>query len=85
MTGHVHWGDDFARAANSAYLELSLDAAAADVNAWIAEIATRTIRSVVESTEAATIVNACSALSSSGASAPKNSAKAASNATPTRY
>ncbi len=42
------------------------------------------MRSVAESTDAATIVKTCSVFSSSGASVPKNSAKAASNASPAR-
>ena len=37
--GHSHWGDDFARAAASGHVVLSLDEAIAQVNDWIATIA----------------------------------------------
>lgn len=35
---HAHWADDFARAATSGGVGLSLDEAVAEVNAWIKEI-----------------------------------------------
>jgi hypothetical protein len=38
VTGHAHWGHDYKRAADSASIELSLDAAVAELNAWIAEV-----------------------------------------------
>jgi hypothetical protein len=38
VTGHAHWGHDYKRAATSASIELSLDAAVAEINAWIAEV-----------------------------------------------
>lgn len=38
VSGHDHWGHDYKRAAASAGIELSLDAAAAEINAWIAEV-----------------------------------------------
>jgi Nucleotidyl transferase AbiEii toxin, Type IV TA system len=38
VTGHAHWGHDYKRAAASASIELSLDAAVAQINAWIAEV-----------------------------------------------
>jgi len=38
VIGHHHWGDDFARAAGSAGIELSLVEAVAEANAWIATI-----------------------------------------------
>jgi Nucleotidyl transferase AbiEii toxin, Type IV TA system len=38
VTGHSHWGHDYKRAAASASIELSLDAAVAEINAWIAEV-----------------------------------------------
>jgi hypothetical protein len=38
VTGHAHWGDDYKRAAASTNIELSLDAAVAEINAWIAEL-----------------------------------------------
>lgn len=38
VTGHGHWGNDYKRAAASASIELSLDAAVAEINAWIAEV-----------------------------------------------
>lgn len=38
VTGHAHWGHDYQRAAGSASIELSLDAAVAEINAWIAQV-----------------------------------------------
>lgn len=38
LVAHPHWADDFARAATSGDVGLSLDEAAAEVNAWIEEI-----------------------------------------------
>jgi hypothetical protein len=38
VTGHAHWGHDYKRAAASASIELSLDAAITEINAWIAEV-----------------------------------------------
>src|SRR5271163_932774 len=38
VVGHTHWGDDYKRAAVSASIELSLEAAVAAVNAWIRQI-----------------------------------------------
>ena len=38
LMAHNHWGDDYARAASSGGVELSLGEAIAEVNAWIAEI-----------------------------------------------
>jgi hypothetical protein len=38
VTGHAHCGHDYKRAAASAGIELSLDAAVAEINAWIAEV-----------------------------------------------
>lgn len=38
VTGHAHWVDDYKRAAASAKVELALDAAVAEINAWIAEV-----------------------------------------------
>ena len=38
VVAQSHWGDDFARAATSGGIELRLDAAVAEVNAWISEI-----------------------------------------------
>lgn len=38
VVGHAHWGDDYERAAASAGIELSLDAAVAEVNAWIGQV-----------------------------------------------
>lgn len=38
LVAHPHWADDFARAATSGGVSLSLDEAVADVNAWIKEI-----------------------------------------------
>jgi hypothetical protein len=35
---HPHWADDFARAATSEDVRLSLDEAVTEVNAWIKEI-----------------------------------------------
>ncbi len=35
---HAHWADDYARAAASADITLSLDEAVADVNSWVAAI-----------------------------------------------
>lgn len=40
MTGHAHWGHDYKRAAASASIEFSLDAAVAEINAWIAQVDT---------------------------------------------
>lgn len=40
VTGHNHWSHDYKRAAASASIELSLGAAVADINAWIAEVNT---------------------------------------------
>lgn len=38
VKGHAHWSDDYARAAKSAGIDLSLDEAVAVVNAWIDEV-----------------------------------------------
>lgn len=38
LVAHPHWADDFARAATSGGVGLSLDEAVAHVNAWIKEI-----------------------------------------------
>lgn len=38
VIGHTHWGNDYERAAASASIEFSLDAAVAQINAWIAEV-----------------------------------------------
>ncbi len=38
LIGHPHWGDDYHRAAASAGLDLTLDEAIHQANAWIAEI-----------------------------------------------
>lgn len=38
ITAHGHWVDDYARAAASGGIELPLDAAVAEVNAWIAAV-----------------------------------------------
>ena len=38
IIGHTHWGNDYQRAAASAGIELSLDTAVAEINAWIAEV-----------------------------------------------
>ena len=38
VVGHAHWGDDYKRAAAPAGVELSLDAAVAEINAWIGQI-----------------------------------------------
>lgn len=38
VVAHPHWADDFARAATSGNVRLSLDEAVAEVNAWILEI-----------------------------------------------
>lgn len=38
VVAHRHWADDFARAATSGYVGLSLVAAVAEVDAWIKEI-----------------------------------------------
>jgi hypothetical protein len=38
VIGHAHWRHDYQRAAASASIELSLDAAVAEINAWIAEV-----------------------------------------------
>jgi hypothetical protein len=38
VTGHAHWVDDYKRAAALTNIELSLDAAVAEINAWIAEL-----------------------------------------------
>lgn len=38
VVAHPHWADDYARAATSGDLRLSLDDAVAEVNAWIKEI-----------------------------------------------
>lgn len=38
VTAHSHWASDYARAAASAGVDLSLDDAVAGVNAWIAEL-----------------------------------------------
>lgn len=40
VTGHAHWGHDYKRAAASASIEFSLDAAVAEINAWIAQVDT---------------------------------------------
>lgn len=39
IEAHGHWGDDYARAATSGNVDLSLDEAVAQVNAWIATVA----------------------------------------------
>ncbi|MFT4165646.1 MAG: hypothetical protein QM650_10430 [Microlunatus sp.] len=41
VVAHSHWGGDFARAAVSGDVALSLDEAVAQVNAWIAAIGDR--------------------------------------------
>jgi hypothetical protein len=38
VAGHAHWGHDDKRAAASASIELSLDAAVAEINEWIAQV-----------------------------------------------
>jgi hypothetical protein len=38
VAAHHHWQDDYRRAAASAGITLTLEKAAAEVNAWIAEI-----------------------------------------------
>ncbi|WP_343710748.1 nucleotidyl transferase AbiEii/AbiGii toxin family protein [Mycobacterium sp.] len=38
VVGHAHWEDDYKRAADSASIELSLDAAVAEINAWIGQV-----------------------------------------------
>lgn len=38
VVGHGHWSDDYARAATSGGVELSLDEAVVEVNAWIKQI-----------------------------------------------
>lgn len=38
LMAHPHWADDFARAAASGGVQLSLDEAVADVNSWIKDI-----------------------------------------------
>jgi len=38
LVAHTHWADDFARAATSGGVGLSLDEAVAEVNAWVKEI-----------------------------------------------
>lgn len=38
VVGHAHWGDDYKRSATSASIELSLDAAVAEINAWIGQV-----------------------------------------------
>ena len=38
MTAHLHWESDFTRAAASGGVDLSLQAAVAAVNGWIADI-----------------------------------------------
>jgi hypothetical protein len=38
VVGHAHWGDDYKRAAAPASIELSLDAAVAEINAWIGQV-----------------------------------------------
>lgn len=38
VVAHVHWAEDFKRAASSAGVTLSLDEAVAEVNAWIEDI-----------------------------------------------
>ncbi len=38
VNGHAHCGPDYKRAAASATIELSLDAAVAEINAWIAQV-----------------------------------------------
>ena len=38
VTGHSHWGHDYKRAADSASIDFSLDAAVAQINDWIAEV-----------------------------------------------
>ncbi|GAB7143114.1 hypothetical protein LRC484719_17020 [Mycobacterium riyadhense] len=38
VVGHAHWGNDYKRAAASASIELSLDAAVAAINAWIGQV-----------------------------------------------
>jgi hypothetical protein len=39
VAGHARWDHDYKRAAASASIELSLDAAVAEINAWIARVA----------------------------------------------
>ena len=38
LVAHPHWADDFARAATSGGVSLSLDEAVAEANAWVKEI-----------------------------------------------
>ncbi len=38
VTTHGHWASDYARAIASGGIELSLDAAVAEVNAWVAAV-----------------------------------------------
>lgn len=38
VTGHAHWGHDYKRAAASASIDFSLDAAVVQINDWIAEV-----------------------------------------------
>jgi hypothetical protein len=38
VTGYAHWGHDYTRAAASASIRLSLDAAVTEINSWIAEV-----------------------------------------------
>nr|VTO97543.1 hypothetical protein BIN_B_02124 [Mycobacterium riyadhense] len=38
VVGHAHWGNDYKRAAASASIELSLDAAVAAISAWIGQV-----------------------------------------------
>ncbi len=39
LAAHAHWADDYARAAASGGIDLRLDDAVTEVNAWVAEIA----------------------------------------------
>jgi hypothetical protein len=38
VVGHAHWSEDFARAAASGGIDLPLDEAVGEVNAWIRTI-----------------------------------------------
>ena len=38
VVGHAHWGDDYKRATAPASVELPLDAAVAEINAWIGQV-----------------------------------------------
>jgi hypothetical protein len=38
VVGHAHWGNDYKRAADLASIQLPLDAAVAEINAWIGHV-----------------------------------------------